>query len=167
MKKILLTLITIIAVNATVSAQIIKVAPIALAFGVINAGYEMKLGEKSSIYPTASFYTSSGTTGFGLGLQYRKYLSSNKDFPTGFFVAPELQYANLSAKSSGLSDYTYSAFSVGAQIGYQWLLGDNFTIEASIGPAYWISSTQAGYDVVYNGIRPSIGLNLGYYFGRK
>ncbi len=167
MKKILLTVITIFAINATIQAQIIKVAPVALAFGVINAGYEKQLGEKSSIYPSASFYTSSGTTGIGLGLQYRKYLSASKDFPVGFFVAPEVQYASLSAKATGLSDYSYSAFSVGAQIGYQWLLGDSFTIEATLGPAYWISSVKTGYDVVYNGVRPSIGLNLGYYFGGK
>jgi hypothetical protein len=167
MKKIVLTLITIFAINATIHAQVIKVAPVALAFGVINAGYELQLGEKSSLYPSASFYTSSGTSGIGLGVQYRKYLSSSKDFPAGFFVAPEVQYASLKAKATGLSDYSYSAFSVGAQIGYQWLLGDSFTIEASIGPSYWTSTKQAGYDVSYNGIIPSFALNLGYFFGGK
>ena len=164
MKKVLLTLITIIAVNAAVSAQIIKVAPVALAFGVINAGYEMKLGEKSSIYPSASVYIGSTTNGFGLGLQYRKYLSSSKDFPAGFFVAPEVQYA--SAKQKTLNDLSYSAFAVGAQIGYQWLLGDSFTIEVSGGPAYW-SAGGGNNTVALSGILPSIGFNLGYFLGGK
>lgn len=149
------------------SAQIIKVAPVSLAFGTINAGFEQQLGEKSSIYPSASFYSSSGTSGIGLGLQYRKYLSGSKNFPVGFFIAPEVQYAGLSSKAAGLADYSYSAFSVGAQIGYQWLLADRFTLETTLGPAYWISSLKSGYEVSFNGILPSFGINLGYYFGGK
>jgi Protein of unknown function (DUF3575) len=164
MKKVLLTLITVFAINVVASAQVIKVAPVALAFGVINAGYELQLGEKSSLYPSASVYIGSTTNGFGLGLQYRKYLSSSKDFPAGFFVAPEVQYA--SAKQKTLGDYSYSAFGVGAQIGYQWLLGDSFTIEASIGPSYW-SAGGGNNTVALSGVLPSIGVNLGYFLGGK
>jgi Protein of unknown function (DUF3575) len=165
MKKILLTLITIIAVNAAVSAQVIKVAPVSLAFGVINAGYEMQLGEKSSLYPSAYYYTRSSVSGFGLGLQYRKYLSASKDFPAGFFVAPEVQYGSFKQKDFG--DYSYSAFSLGAQIGYQWLVGDSFTIEASVGPTYWIAGGTTTGTITYDGVLPSIGLNLGYFLGGK
>lgn len=163
MKKVLLTLITIIAVNAAVNAQVIKVAPITLAFGVINAGYEMPLGEKSSLYPSASLYFGSTTTGIGAGLQYRKYLSASKDFPAGFYVAPEVQYASL--KDKGLNDFSYSAFSLGAQLGYQWLLGDSFTIEVSAGPSYWTGGSNSA--VKYTGVLPSIGFNLGYFLGGK
>jgi hypothetical protein len=165
MKKILLTLITIVAINATINAQIIKVAPISLAFGVINAGYEKQLGEKSSIYPSAYVYSRSSVTGFGLGLQYRRYLSASKDFPAGFFVAPEVQYGSF--KQKDLADFSYSSFSLGAQIGYQWLLGDSFTLEASIGPAYWIAGGSSTGTVTYDGVLPSIGFNLGYFFGNK
>lgn len=165
MKKILLAVITIFAINTTVQAQIIKVSPIALAFGVINAGYEKQLGEKSSIFPSASFYSRSGVSGFGLGLQYRKYLSASKDFPAGFFVAPEVQYGSFKQKDFG--DFSYSAFSIGGQIGYQWLLGDNFTIEVSGGPAYWIAGSKGTGTVTYDGVLPSIGFNLGYFFGGK
>jgi hypothetical protein len=66
----------------------------------------------------------------------------------------------------GGDGYSYSAFSLGAQIGYQWLLGDSFTIEGSIGPAYWISPSSE-YSLSYSGVLPSIGLNLGYFFGGK
>jgi hypothetical protein len=165
MKKILLTLITIFAINAATSAQIIKVAPISLAFGVINAGYEHQLGEKSSLYPSAYVYSRSSVSGFGLGLQYRKYLSASKDFPAGFFVAPEAQYGSF--KQKDLNNFSYSAFSIGAQIGYQWLLGDSFTLEASVGPAYWIAGGSSVGTVTYDGVLPSIGFNLGYFLGRK
>ena len=165
MKKIVLTLITIFAINAVVSAQIIKVSPVSLAFGIINAGYEKQLGDKSSIYPSASFYSRTGVSGFGLGLQYRKYLSASKDFPAGFFVAPEVQYGSFKQKDFG--DFSYSAFSLGGQIGYQWLLGDSFTIEASVGPTYWIAGSKGTGTVTYDGILPSIGFNLGYFFGGK
>ncbi len=164
MKKILLTIITIFAINAVASAQIIKVAPISLAFGVINAGYEKQLSDKSSIYPSASFYSRSTVSGFGLGLQYRRYLSASKEFPAGFFVAPEAQYGSF--KQKDLNDFSYSAFSIGAQIGYQWVLGDNFTLEASMGPAYWIAGGSNTASVTYNGVLPSIGFNLGYIFGK-
>lgn len=164
MKKILLTIITIFAINAAASAQIIKVAPISLAFGVINAGYEKQLSDKSSIYPSASFYSRSTVSGFGLGLQYRRYLSASKEFPAGFFVAPEAQYGSF--KQKDLNDFSYSAFSIGAQIGYQWVLGDNFTLEASMGPAYWIAGGSNTASVTYNGVLPSIGFNLGYIFGK-
>ena len=166
MKKVLFTLITIFAINGVASAQIVKVSPIALAFGVINAGYEKQLGDKSSIYASASFYSRSTISGIGLGLQYRKYLSSSKDFPAGFFVAPEVQYGSFKQKDFG--DFGYSAFSLGAQIGYQWLLGDSFTIEVSGGPAYWIPASKGtGNTLTYDGVSPSIGFNLGYYFGGK
>jgi hypothetical protein len=165
MKKNFLTLFILFVISASLQAQIIKVAPISLAFGIINAGYEAKLGEKSSIYPSASFYSRSSVSGFGLGLQYRKYVSASKEFPAGFFLAPEVQYGSF--KQKDFADFSYSAFSVGGQIGYQWLLGDNFTIEASIGPAYWIAgSSSPGVTVSYDGILPSIGFNLGYMFGK-
>jgi hypothetical protein len=164
MKKNLLTFITILVISTSVKAQVVKVAPIALAFGVINAGYEAKLGEKSSLYPSASFYSRSSVSGFGLGLQYRKYLSASKDFPAGFFIAPEVQYGSF--KQKDFADFSYSAFSLGAQIGYQWLLGDNFTIETSIGPAYWIANSTGGATITYDGVLPSIGFNLGYMIGK-
>ena len=78
MRKTLLILIAIFAIKTTSNAQILKVAPISLAFGVINAGYEKQLSDKSSIYPSASFYSRNSVSGIGLGLQYRRYLSSSK-----------------------------------------------------------------------------------------
>ncbi len=161
MRKTLLILIAIFAIKTTSNAQILKVAPISLAFGVINAGYEKQLSDKSSIYPSASFYSRNSVSGIGLGLQYRRYLSSSKEFPVGLFIAPEVQYGSFKQKDYG--DLSYSAFSLGAQIGYQWSLGDNFTIEASIGPSYWISS-ESYYS--YYGVLPSVGFNLGYIFGK-
>ncbi|MFC0182434.1 Protein of unknown function [Pseudarcicella hirudinis] len=164
MKKLLLCLSIISAVNCVSNAQIIKIAPVTFAFGIINAGYEKQLTEKSSIFPSASIYARSGVSGIGLGLQYRRYLSASKSFPAGFFFAPEVQYGSFKQKDS--NDYSYSAYSLGAQIGYQWALGDNFTIETSIGPAYWFTSASKNISITYDGPLPSIGFNLGYNLGR-
>lgn len=146
--------------------QIIKLNPIGLAFGSLNAGYEQFVSDNSSFYVGASFYTRGilGIRYSGLGLdgQYRFYLSDNER-PRGLYAAPAASVGFIGFKDSG-DNYNYTLIRLGGLIGYQWQFGGNFTVELGIGPSYGIiaGSGLDEYDTFGDGVLPIGILSLGY-----
>ena len=145
--------------------SIVKVNPIGLAFGSLNGGYETFLSDNTSLYLKANFYSRSlvGTryTGFGVGGEYRFYLSDN-DRPKGLYAGPIANIGFIGTNSDFIDNYTL--ITIGGIIGYQWVFSEDFTVEVNIGPAYGIVSGDFGdTDIFGDGIFPVISLlTLGY-----
>jgi hypothetical protein len=164
MKKILFlaTFIFIGAIQNNLHAQAyIKVNPIALAWGSLNASYEKVLSDKNSYELGANLLFGSGYTGVGASAQYRFYISDS-DAPKGLFIAPEVgaTFGKYTVLGTGTS---FTAFELGGLIGYQWLFSnEKFSFQIGVGPAYYTGSSSSGSDFRYSGILPTGTLSLGY-----
>ncbi len=163
---------------ATVNAQknVVKVNPLGLIFGSLNASYERALSDKSAIefsldYTTVNVTVDSGenakATGLGLGAGYKIYFSKNNVAPRGWYAEPNLNYASVSA-SSGNEEGKVNAFSVGALGGYQWVFGGSdsgFALDLGLGFQYFSASTTGNVnDTGLSGFIPAAKLAIGYGF---
>ncbi len=119
------------------SQSYLKVNPISLAFGSLNASYEQVLSEKKSFEVGANILLGSGYSGFGASGQYRFYLT-NSGAPKGLFVAPEVGITFGKYSYFGSSSDSFTVFEIGGLIGYQWLFSkDKFSFQLGISPAYY------------------------------
>lgn len=167
MKKILLSLSLIAVLGFTAQSQsIVKLDPLSLAFGSFRAGYETFTSDKTSLYGGLSFVNRGildiKYRGIGVFGQYRFYLS-NTEAPKGIFAGPHIG-ANFIGFDSGIGDReNYTLLRIGGIIGYQGLIGTNFTWEIGIGPTYGlIFSSLDDDDFFGNGIVPIGTFALGY-----
>jgi hypothetical protein len=153
-----IALIAIVTLSDKTQAQsYVKLNPVALAFGSINASYEQVLKAKNSFEVGTSIFIASGYTGLGAHGQYRFYLG-NDDAPKGLFVAPE-----VGVSFGKFSNSNFTAFNAGGLVGYQWLFSqDKFSFQIGIGPAYYFGASSLGSDFRYNGVLPTGTLSLGY-----
>lgn len=151
--------------NNLTAQNVVKVNPIGLAFGSLNGGYETFLTDKTSLYLKGNFYSRGligiRYTGFGVGAEYRFYLSDN-DRPKGLYAGPIANIGFIGTNSDLIDNYTL--ITIGGVIGYQWVFSEKFTVEVNIGPAYGIVTGDFGdSDVFGDGIFPTISLlTLGY-----
>ena len=146
--------------------KVIKTNPLGLAFGNFNVTYETVISESSSLLFDASYmYKLFGVevNTFGVGAAYRYYFThASKELPTGFYVNPQ---AGISFGSTE-GDVGFTAFSVGAEVGYQWSWDSGFTLDLGIGPNYTTISgdvEEVDFDST-SGILPSATLAVGYAF---
>ena len=130
---------------------IIKANPLGLAFGIANFGVEFTGKRNQSTTISALYYSKSNTEGFGIGLEQRFYFSSNK--LKGFHTGPSVGYLKLSDNYNDAFD----VFSVGAEIGHQWFLNENFTIDIFSGVGFLIDNVELNFSF-------GLGLSLGYAF---
>lgn len=171
MKVKFLTLLSVLtlcaALNSAKAQGIIKLNPIGLAFGSLNAGYETFLSNKSSLYVGASYYSRGllgvRYTGVGLDGQYRIYLSDNER-PKGLYVAPAVSVGFIGFKDDTDEKFNYTLVRLGGIIGYQWVFSQKFTVEVGIGPSYGFITGDFDDDteVFGDGVLPIGILSLGY-----
>ena len=142
--------------------HVIKANPIALAFGNFNVTYEKVLSSSSSVLFSGSYmyqFLGEDITAAGLGAGYRYYITNRKlDVPAGFHVTPQ------AAVAFGKSDVSsVTTLSVGAEVGYQWVMNSGFTIDLGIGPSF---SLIAGDETLEKttGITPILTMAIGYAF---
>jgi hypothetical protein len=146
----------------SVNAQsLIKVNPIGLAFGSLNAGYEHFVSEKASWTARANFYSRGilgiRYTGFGVGAGYRFYLSEGER-PKGLYAGPIANVAFIGANDDVIGNYTL--ITLGAVIGYQVRLADRWFLDFNVGPTYGIITGDFGddTDVFGDGVLPAISI---------
>lgn len=150
MKKItILIILFTFCLKMNAQTKIIKANPLGLAFGIANLGVEFSGKRNQSTTISALYYSKSDTEGFGIGLEHRFYFSSNE--LKGFHAGPSIGYLKL---SDNYND-DFDVFSVGGEIGHQWFLGENFTIEIFSGVGFLIDNI--GLNLTYG-----LGLSLGY-----
>jgi hypothetical protein len=127
---------------------VLKVNPLSLVGGTLNAQYERALNKDMSMQVGLFFSSITPTIGgnsyrfSGLGFtpEYRYYFGyGRKGAPRGLFVGPYLRYSNYTITvRDDMSDIIASAnlnsIGGGLVLGYQLFLGDVLTLEALLGP---------------------------------
>jgi hypothetical protein len=188
MKK-MLTLLFILMMSATlmVSAQekknIIKTSLTSIFLKTVNLDYEHAFNTNSS-FQLGFYYTSwtpgdASIKGFAITPEYRYYLSSEREAPSGAYIAPWVRYQNFSSKSGtvGTTDYvkgTLSIISAGLVVGVQRTFKDKISLGAYIGPGYYIPNTtietgEGTFDLGIAGADKSrvwgrAGIDIGFMF---
>ena len=128
---------------------------------VVSTGsvfYERTIADDKSLQ-LGLFYTgfSVGDTkfsGFGVTPEFRKYLSSSKQAPEGFYLAPFLRYQSFNLETEYSNDWssdsrtttaeaTYNTFGGGLLIGKQWVFIDRIVLDTFFGPSYNAGNIKA------------------------
>lgn len=158
MKKLFLCSIIAVFGMSTINAQeqAIKVNPVGLAFGVANAGYEFSTNDSQTLTIAGLYYNISDVSGFGAGAEYRFYFSSGEAL-RGWHAGPSVGYFSLE------DDFNNSAgfFTIGGEIGHQWILGEHFVIDTFAGLGY-IAGNSDDLAVSLSSAAISLGVSLGY-----
>lgn len=136
--------------NAQTSA--VKINPIGLIFGVANAGYEFEVSDSRTVTISGIYYSIGGISGFGVGGEYRFYLSD--DSLRGWHAGPSVGYLGLSDDFNNSSGF----FTIGGEGGHQWIIGDSFVVDAFASVGFLAgNSSFASFNTVSIGIGASIG----------
>jgi len=158
MKKLLLCAAIAVLGMTSVNAQeqAIKANPIGLAFGVANAGYEFSTNDNQTLTIAGLYYNISDVSGFGAGAEYRFYFSSGEAL-RGWHAGPSVGYFSLE------DDFNNSAgfFSLGGEIGNQWVFGEHFVLDLFAGLGY-IAGNSDDLAVSLSSASVSLGVSLGY-----
>lgn len=173
MKNLLLRyvlMLLLIPVLCPLTAQsVVKVNPFGLLFGTLNASYEKFVQEDRSFTLRANYYDHNVLgvkfSGFGIGGGYRFYLTENTR-PKGLYAGPVANIGRIDPQDETIGNYTL--ITLGGILGYQLTIGQHFTLEAHLGPAFGIISGRTLNDNVPlfgSGVIPIISLfTLGYSF---
>lgn len=171
---LLVSISTAFAQKESSTQNVIKVNPLGIFLGNASLSYERALTEKSSIVVSPSFgflkFGGFKYSSFGIGAEYRFYLSKTKTAPAGLYVAPGLGYTGGSVKDEdGNGDKTnFSSFTAKGIIGHQWVWDSGFVLDLNGGIQYWgfnYSNSNGVFSTAKaSGILPVLGLGIGYAF---
>lgn len=154
--------------DITVRNHLLLINPLKF-FLFYNLTYMTKVSDAAMVGIGFQIPTISDIGGFGINLEAR--LHPSKKTPRGFYIAPNISYNSLNASNNnGLDeeedeDATVSTFSVGALVGWQWFVGDEFAIGLGIGADHYWLSGSAGNESLFNsytGFSPAIRFDIGY-----
>jgi hypothetical protein len=106
----------------------------------VHAGYVIPWNDPFSLADDFEGISNPRVSGFNVTPQYRFYLSQRSYAPKGLYVAPYLRYYRLSFETDYQDDFDmasvggslrarYSTTGLGAQLGYQWIVNDLFTVD--------------------------------------
>jgi len=156
--------------------NVVKLNPLGLIFGSANLAYEKALNEKSSflIAPQFGGFKLGGVkySSFGLGAEYRFFLSNTKSAPEGFYAGPGLAFNSGKVKYEGFEDgdekVKFSSFGGKVIIGNQWIFDSGFTIDLNGGISFQKFSYKDGEEDSFglkgSGVLPALGFSIGYAF---
>lgn len=156
-----------------------------------SISWEKKIAANESfqigLLPRFSSYDGRKTSGAGINVAYRKYISKHHNGINGLFISPIVKVGYLKERNG----YSYtiignpgqlvevyynskrSQYSAGAVFGYNWVYKSGFSFELSGGIAYYKTvntsenvSNGTLYNSKYNeaGILPQLQLGVGYAF---
>lgn len=132
-----------------------------------NVAWETKVGNSESIQigmlPRFTKYNDEKTSGLGVNLAFRKYISKNRSGIQGLFISPVVKAGFLKADDAYTSYYytgnppqpqfySYNSerkitqYNVGFVFGHKWAYRSGFTFEASGGMGYY--NTKENYKTV-------------------
>ncbi len=155
MKKLFLVVAVFAFSFSNAQESAVKVNPIGLAFGIANAGYEFSINDTQTVTISALYYDVSGVSGFGVGGEYRFYFSD--EALRGWHAGPTAGFFSL--EGSGLfSDTTATIFTIGGEVGHQWIIGEHFLVDTFLG----IGFVSGGGDLSVDGTVIGLGVSFGY-----
>jgi hypothetical protein len=154
MKKILVLGMLFFAFNiANAQTNVIKANPLGLIFGIANAGYEFATTDSQTATISGIYFNVSDVTGVGAGAEYRFYFAG--EAIRGWHAGPSLGYLSLEDDFNNSA----SAFTIGGEIGHQWILRENFAIDVFAGVgAITGADSLSGFDA-------TTAISLGFSFG--
>ena len=174
MKKILLGALTLLSMNfAKAQDNAIKVNPFAFFGGSDLISYERKFTDNISGLVGlgySSFSLSSYKyTSYGSEIQGRYYF---KEALEGFYGGAQAGFnlGNATLDAGILSsDISYTSIRLGAKGGYQWVWKSGFALDLNLGLgfntfSYNADSGTSTIGLSGGGVRPNLGLGLGYAF---
>ncbi len=184
--------------------NVVKFLPVNLAFNSISFEYERRINQKHSLIlgvgipsskPFPGYYNmdnpdntiSDDLTGtMSVRLDYRKYRKQPSQ-PRGFYTSPYLKYQKINASAMNYVtpdmgnsyqekiDFNAKTFSLGFQMGYQWLIAKTVSIDfyflgfevglASV-DATLTSPNGEEIDTIYSEVKDQIG-NMPSFWGDK
>lgn len=155
---------------------------------VVSTGsffYERTIADDKSLQ-LGLFYTGFGIgdtkfSGFGITPEFRKYLSSSKQAPEGFYLAPFLRYQSFNLKTEyndwssdgekNTAEATFNTIGAGVLIGKQWIFADRFVLDTFFGPNYNAGNVKAKdgstEDQFETGAFGGFGIRTGIALGLK
>lgn len=154
----------------------VKVNPVSLVFGGGSdlVSYERAINEHSSIGVSAGyakFTVNSYVYNYTGGNAFYRYYT--KEVLNGFYVSGSLGVGGgrttYTSNNKSMKD-NYTAFDIGALIGYQWLFSSGFTIDVNGGASYMSLSYKEDNkmprpnNVKGSAFLPTLGVGLGYSF---
>jgi hypothetical protein len=140
----------------------VRVNPLGIAFGVVNATLDLGAGDNFTVGPSAAFMTRSANgitaTGFGIGIGSNIFLGHPR-FTDSWILAPEVGYAYASGGGNSAS-----GTELGLSIDYGWFWSSGFNLALGAGIEYVsLDYSQLGLGSV-SGLLPSLTLTIGYAF---
>lgn len=154
MKKILVLGMLFLAFNSlNAQKNVIKANPLGLAFGIANVGYEFETKEGQTGTVSGIYFDVLDIKGYGVGLEYRFYFDGESI--RGWHAGPSLGYLSLEDSFNTSA----SVFSIGGEIGHQWVFGEHFALDVFAGLGF----VTGGDDLSgLNSTAASLGVSLGY-----
>jgi len=179
MKKALLACAMFVgALSANAQKQ--NVFKVNLFSPIVKSGsffYERAINAKSSVQMGVGFTSYKKDdiklSGIFLTPEYRFYLSSTNEAPSGFYVGPYLRYQNLKIedKEAGGGKATLTTFGGGLSVGRQWIFSDVISLDIFAGPNYnsgKVKVTSGNVDEdelpLIKGFGARVGVTLGVAF---
>lgn len=158
--------------DASDSKNVIKANTLSLIFGVGSIFYERELSDNLSGQLGAAYlsykFDETKFSGFILTPEVRFYIKKNAI--DGFYIAPYGRFQNFKLES-GADDATYTNIGGGLLFGRQWIFKKGFVIDFFFGGHYGSgnlkvdSGTEDSFSTsTFEGIRPRLGLALGFAF---
>ena len=165
-------------------SALIQGNPLGFAVGRYSADFEFLPAPHHALHATPLYYyalpgTDDQLTGFGAEIGYRFYTGWHG--PHGFFagasfLVSELEYihgnpGNVAGETA--NDTVFVQLGGAIDVGYQWIVLENFCIGVGGGAQYTIDTTQptfesenhAWHDLVYGwGLRPRVLVQVGAAF---
>jgi len=148
----------------------LHVNPLGMLFGVFGLGYERVLHDRVAIQLSGQYTKMwySDDDVWAIGAQLRPYFFFFRPAPGGMYISPlaSIAYSSVTVGSATGSGVGYS---VGATIGYSWVIGRHFNIRAGGGVQYMSIRAEAEGDGVtatagYSGVLPALDLSMGFVF---
>ncbi len=145
-------------------------ANVGASLSISNVSLEKAFAKRHSlsIIPAYGFLRSEKATykAYGIGLDYKYYLSSQSFAPQGFYaltggsMAQGRANIETTGKTADIKGYTLHA-----EGGKQWIFKKGFTIDAHLGLQYInLNGKSDGYDFPFAGWLPAFGAGIGYAF---
>lgn len=146
----------------------IRVNPLGLVFGLINADIDFKVADAITVGPSLMFWSLAGITAFGGGARGNYYFNGQA-FTDSFYLGAHAEYALVTYKTS-LGNSSAGVFGAGALAGYHWVWDGGFNIMLGGGIGYYAGSStvtingQTASVTGLNGVSPALEFTLGWAF---
>ena len=183
MKKVILLLFTCIALASSTAQAQSSVIKVNLLSPIVRTGsvfYERSIAADKSLQ-LGGFYTGFSVEetkfkGYGITPEFRKYFSTGKEAPEGFYVAPFARFQSFKLEldseeaSTPEGKATFNTIGGGVLVGRQWVFSNRIVLDAFLGPSYNtgnVKVTSGDAEDFETGAFSGFGIRTGLALGIK